>query len=384
MPAASPISDFPYSPNFLRGLRTCFLAGTLGQGGAERQLFYNLKCLTEGGAQVNLLCLTKGEFWEKPISKLGVNIHYVGSSNSRFGRVLQVYRSLRRLRPQVVQCQHFYTGIYGALAGRLLGIPTIGAVRSDGFSELNSNGRFFGQLSYRLPDWMAANSRGAIKNLRSLGFDPEKLLLLPNVVDADHFRPIEGRGSKDEFVILGVGSLETVKRFDRFLEIATSLGTRIEREVRVIIAGDGRQRHSIETLAAQARQKGVQVDLPGRVADPLNLCHSASVLLLTSDREGTPNVVMEAMACSLPLVATNIGGIPDLIMHGETGFLFDPSDSISAIVALARLANEPGLATKIGSRARSYIEAHHSFNLLPDILAGLYVKVLATKLSQCN
>jgi glycosyltransferase involved in cell wall biosynthesis len=353
------------------------LAGTLGQGGAERQLFYNLKCLTECGAKVDLLCLTKDEYWEKPISNLGIAIHYVGGTSSRLGRLLQVFRVVRRLRPQVVQCQHFYTGIYGAVAGRFLGVPSIGAVRSDGFWELKTNGRFWFNLSLVLPHWIAANSQRAIENLRSLGYNPEKFLLLPNVLDTKWFRPVAQHRFEDEFVILGVGSLERAKRFDRLLEIAAQLRGRIHRNLRVVIAGDGRQRHEIETLAEQTRQKGVNVELTGRVADPLPLFQRADVLLLTSDREGTPNVVMEAMACSLPVVTTNVGGVSELVKNSEAGFLFEPDDHPSALASIERLAREPGLAQEIGTRARLFIEKHHSVSLLPEILAGFYAKVLS-------
>lgn len=375
----SPISDLPSPAEALRGLRVCFLAGTLGQGGAERQLFYNLKCLTECGAKVDLLCLTQGEYWEKPISELGVAIHYVGGSSSRLGRLLQVFRVIRRLRPQVVQCQHFYTGIYGAVVGRFLGIPSVGAVRSDGVSELKANGRFFGRLSIAWPNCIAVNSQRAIENLCSLGYDRQKFLLLPNVIDTETFRPEPKPRTENEFVILGVGSLEPVKRFDRLLTIAAGLRDRIGRNLRVLIAGDGRQRIELETLAEKTRQKGVAVELAGRVADPLPLFQRADVLLLASDREGTPNVIMEAMACGLPVVATNVGGVADLVKNGETGFLFEPGDLISAQDVIKKLVDDPGLALSVAKRARSFIQEHHSLDRLPKILTGLYARVPGTK-----
>lgn len=373
-----PLSSTPDpSLNLLKSLRICFLAGTLGQGGAEQQLFYALKCLTECGADVSLLSLMAGEHWEAPIRQLGVSIHLVGGSASRLVRLLRVLKTVHRLRPRVVQCQHFYTSIYGAMAGRCLGIPSIGAVRSDGLWELKTNGRFWFNLSLVLPHWIAANSERAIENLRSVGFNPEKFLFLPNVVDTEWFRPFAQQRSEDEFVILGVGSLERAKRFDRLLEIAAQLRGRIHRHLRVVIAGDGRQRHAIETLAGHTRQKGVEVQVAGRVADPISLYQCADMLLLTSDKEGTPNVLLEAMACGLPVVATNVGGVSDLVKNGETGFLFEPDDHSNAVASLERLAREPGTAREIGQRARAFIEKHHSASLLPGILADLYAKVLS-------
>ena len=382
MSALQPVSlnPQPSTLDLLQGLRVCLIAGTLGQGGAERQLFYMLQCLKECGAEVNLLSLTQGEYWEAPIQRLGVPIYFVGGPGTRLRRLRCVIQTVRRLRPQVIQCQHFYTNLYGALAARWLGLPSVGGVRSDGFNELKSNGRFFGRLSLTLPQMVAANSNRAIENLRSIGCDPRKLHLLPNVIDTAWFHPGERSRSRDDFVILGVGSLEPVKRFDRLIEIALTLRSKIQRGVRVVLAGDGRLRQLIAGLAHQAREQGVKVDLVGRVTDPLallQLYQSADVLLLTSDHEGTPNVIMEAMSCGLPVVATAVGGVADLVQPGEAGFLFAPDQAEQAVAALVQLAREPSLASGLGARARSLIEAKYSVALLPNLLAGLYEKALA-------
>jgi glycosyltransferase involved in cell wall biosynthesis len=357
----------------------CFLAGTLGQGGAEQQLVYILKSLKQCGAVPSLLCLTKGEHWEAPIRQLGVPIHFVGGSGSRLVRLLRVLETVRRLRPQLLQSQHFYTNLYSAVPGRCLRIASVGAVRSNGLSELQVNGRLLGRLSLIWPDRIAANSQKAITNLVSLGFKPEKFLLLPNVVDTAVFTPAESPRSTTEFLILGVGSLEPVKRFDRLLQIAAELRARLNRVIRVVLAGEGSQRHVLETLAEQTRREGVNVELLGRVANPLNLYQSADVLLVASDREGTPNVILEAMACGVPVVATNVGGIADLVIDGENGFLFEPNDTARAVGALERLAREAEFGPEIGRNARGFIERHHSTNLLPEILEKLYETVLAPR-----
>src|SRR5579862_4193219 len=96
----------------LAKLKICFLAGTLGQGGAERQLFYNLKALRECGADVRLLCLGQHEFWEDPIRRLGIPIIYVGRSKSKLKRLVRIVAELHRDRPAIFQSQHFYTSAY--------------------------------------------------------------------------------------------------------------------------------------------------------------------------------------------------------------------------------------------------------------------------------
>src|SRR5262245_10008242 len=96
----------------LSRLTISFLAGTLGQGGAERQLFYSLRTLKESGAHPQLFCLTRGEFWEEPIRDLGVPIRWIGKHQSRAVRLACLIDSLRKDRPMIIQSQHFYTNIY--------------------------------------------------------------------------------------------------------------------------------------------------------------------------------------------------------------------------------------------------------------------------------
>ncbi|MFM8395386.1 MAG: glycosyltransferase, partial [Acidobacteriota bacterium] len=129
--------------------KIAFIAGTLGQGGAEKQLYHLLRALRDGGASLHLLCLTQGEFWEGPIRELGIPISWVGQSRSRLARLRHILAVLRGIAPQLVQSQHFYTNLYAALAGRLLRIPSVGAIRNDLFSELRHGGRLLGPLCLR-------------------------------------------------------------------------------------------------------------------------------------------------------------------------------------------------------------------------------------------
>jgi glycosyltransferase involved in cell wall biosynthesis len=281
------------------------------------------------------------------------------------------------LRPQVIQSQHFYTNIYAGAAGRCLRRSSIGAIRNDAVSELTAHAWPLGWVSVKLPHWVAANSAIALRNLGDLKLCGPRCLHLPNVVDTDHFRPAAYSSPKGEFTILGVGRLEPQKRFDVFLEAASRLSEAGARPVRAIIVGEGSMHRRLEKIASHKRRPGFAVELLGGLSNVLPIYEACHVLLLTSGWEGTPNVVMEAMACGLPVVATNVGGVPDLVRDGETGFVFDVGNVEVAVSALVRLVRNQTLAREMGSRARAFIEANHSVELLPQILAGLYEKVLA-------
>src|SRR5688572_19887114 len=112
-------------------MKVCFVAGTLGCGGAERQLLYMLKALQREGISTRVLSLTKGEEYERRIENIGIDVEFVGSSNNQLRRLWAMIDRLRRDPVDVIQGAHFFTNIYTALAGRALGIPSVGAVRGD-------------------------------------------------------------------------------------------------------------------------------------------------------------------------------------------------------------------------------------------------------------
>jgi glycosyltransferase involved in cell wall biosynthesis len=102
----------------------------------------------------------------------------------------------------------------------------------------------------------------------------------------------------------------------------------------------------------------------------------ADILVLTSEREGTPNVVMEAMATGLPVISTNVGGIPDIVYDSETGFLIEPGDIDSLVSKLMLLMEDTSLRQKIGTKARKFIVENHSLEMLPSILFKFYSSIL--------
>jgi len=351
-----------------------FLAGTLGQGGAERQLFYILRTLKEHGARLRVLSLTQGEFWEEKIRALNVQIVWVGRSRSRLGRLRRIVSELRVDRPEIFQSQHFYTNLYVTAAARALGMREIAAVRCDATSEVAGAGRWLRRLSLRAPRLIAANSRAAIRTAVALGVPAKRLCLLPNVVDTGQFKPSASK-KEPPLKLIAVGRLTEQKRLDRFLAVLARL--RKMSALKGVIVGAGPLQSKLEQ---QARALGLSpdgVEFRGKDVDMAALYCEADVLVLTSDYEGTPNVVMEAMAAGLPVVSTRVGGVVDLVEHGASGFLVEPGDDEALLKALLELVNDATLRQTMGERGREKIEPHYGLHRLPEFLVALYQQALA-------
>jgi glycosyltransferase involved in cell wall biosynthesis len=364
----------------LASLRICFIAGLLGQGGAERQLFYILKSLREQGATPHVLCLTRGDFWEEKIRQLGIPVTWVGQARSRLKRLTRIVRELKNIRPAVFQSQHFFTNSYAIAAGRLCGLPDIGAMRSNGVRELSANGSIMGWLSLRAPRVVAANSLAGIRYAVARGIPERKLYFLPNVVDTENFKPAAEK-PEQPIRLIAVGRLVKEKRFDRFVSVLAKVREQSKQPVTGMIVGPSDPRCDLRPeLIQQANALGLDsnaIEFRGAVANMAPLFQTAHVCVLTSDFEGTPNVVMEAMASGLPVVATNVGGVPEILQNGKTGFVTERSDEIAMSKALVCLIENQELRRKMGEQARSYIETKHSFNRLPAFLSSLYHLALA-------
>ena len=370
----------------LSKIRICYLAGTLGQGGAERQLYYAIQALLQSGASVRVMSLESGGFWEDPIKKLGASVTWVGQDRSRLKRVLRIVKELKREPADILQCQHFYTNAYASVAVLLLNCVAIGALRSNGYFDLGQSGRLGGRINLHIPRLLAANSQSSIRFAMERGVPQSRLYFLPNVVDTDRFKPAARENAG--ITLLAAGRLTREKRLDRFLTLIHRLRSEHGLNVRGCIAGPTRSDQDLRPeLERQAAALGLFPDglqFLGSVADMSSIYQQATMCVLTSEHEGTPNVLLEAMAAGLPVVATSVGGIPDIVQHGQTGFLVSGDDREALVQAVLKLIHDPDLRSNMGRRARAYVEETHSIRRLAENLSGLYEIAFARNRTKRN
>ncbi len=357
-------------------LRITFLAGSLGQGGAERQLIHMLRMLQSRGAVPSVLSLTKNEFWEGPILAMGIPVTWVGQSSAQPIRLERIVVELWRNKPQVLQSCHCFTNAYVAAAARITGIREVGAIRSD--TQQTVSGRFSMIRRWSLHHLrsIAVNSRASLESAIELGVRPNRLFHLPNVVDTSQFYPAGDPPSREGTVrLLAVGRLSAEKRFDRLLRILANLPVELRPIVRASIAGDGPLRPSLER---QARELGLDqtVCFLGPQADMAPIYRDHDLLALTSDSEGSPNVILEAMASGLPVLGTRTGGVTELVDSGVTGLVARPSDEVALAVALETLLRNRDLRRRMGAQARDRALLNHSPASLPRSLGNLYEMAL--------
>ncbi|MCC7308406.1 MAG: glycosyltransferase family 4 protein [Acidobacteria bacterium] len=356
-------------------MRVCFLAGTLGRGGAERQLMFMLESLIRMDVDVKLLCLTRGESFEEEIRRIGVDIDWVGEPSNRLARVVKVARSVANWSADILQSSHFYTNIYAGLAARINRIVSIGAIRSDLTSELDRNG-IYGKSQLSLPHHLIANSQAAVDRAIRTGVRKNRIDFVPNAIKGTPLPARSFSSDNRQVNISFVGRLSPEKRPELFVELASRLCSELPAfDLQFRMAGDGPMRERVQQLIVEKSLNGHRFSSMGELSDLSDLYNETDLLVLTSSYEGTPNVILEAMACGIPVVAPEVGGVPEIV-SSDRGILFPPSDFEALVAASKSLITDRRMRRQLGANARAFTARSRSINGLAAQLIEIYGKLL--------
>ena len=205
------------------------------------------------------------------------------------------------------------------------------------------------------------------------GFSRHQILHIPNGVDLSVFVPATQPPAVARNILF-VGRLDKMKGVDILLEAIAEL-KKSGIKCSCTIAGDGPSKESLQNLAGKLHIEN-QVVFAGTCSDIVRHLQAAAVFVLPSRSEGMPNAVLEAMACGVPIIATSVGGVPDIIQNGRNGLLIAPDDIRALSSALASLFTDPELAARIGTRARMDAESLFSLDRITDVYLALYQNLI--------
>lgn len=218
---------------------------------------------------------------------------------------------------------------------------------------------------------------------RAAGVSARRCVLLENGIDTTEYsrrRPTCAAKAAlglpvGSFVIGAVGRLAPEKGFDVLIHAVASLRDRYG-DVRLVIVGDGSERPRLEQLTAEVGLTD-RVTFTGWQADVRGYFEAMDVFVLSSYREGLPNVVLEAMALEVPVVATRVNGVPRVVRNGENGLLVDPGDPAELASAVATLLADPDRRAAYRAAGRQTVESHFSFARRMCRLAAAYDELLS-------
>jgi glycosyltransferase involved in cell wall biosynthesis len=371
----------------MNNLRILFLLTSLAYGGAETQVVRLAIRLKLRGWEVAVASLMPPKAYVEDLEAAGIPVFSLGIRRKLPDPrpVLRLVQIIRKWRPDIVHSHMVHANLLARIVRFLAPIPVlICSARSI------DEGSRFREILYRLTDSLCdlttqVSHAGLERYVRVGAVPRHKIRYIPNGVDTERFKPnLEDRLKfrkelgVEGFVWLAVGRFDPPKDYPSMLQAFARVVHKHSNTI-LLIAGDGPLRKTMENLARELgiekRTKflGIRRDIP-------QLMNAADAYVMSSSWEGMPNVLLEASATGLPIVATDVGGNREIVLDGVTGFLVPPRNPEALARAMLRIMDLSDEERKeMGKRARKHIEVKFNLDRVVDLWEILYYELLEKK-----
>lgn len=287
-------------------------------------------------------------------------------------------------KPDCVHLNSSKAGGIGALAARIALVPKI-IFTAHGlpFNEDRSKLQlmllwFFTWLTFLMCDKIISISNNDLRQIVKMPFCARKTILIPNGINPkkiffekrEKALAILGVKTKPGRQIVGViAELTKNKGIEYLLEAAKNIEPK--KEIQIVIIGAGEDKNKLKNLVAK-KQPGVMIDFIGFVPKAYLYLKAFDIFVLPSVKEGLPYVLLEAGLAARPVVATAVGGVPEIILEEKTGLLTPPKNPALIAAAISRLLTDPNLAKRLGSALREHILNNYSIEKMIKKTEALY------------
>ena len=340
-------------------------------GGAEKMMVDLARFTNRELFSVEVLCLRTGGFWEDELRQAGVPFTVLGSLRRPIiFDFFKLVRFIRAAAPDIVHTHLFGADFYGRLAASFAGVKKIISTEQN----LNWNENWLKKIAKRCTAGLAQKiiaASGAIKEylINEEGVLENKIEVIPNGVELDKFINKSREYEVGEPIVGSIGRLSPQKGFDFLLEAAADIPG-----LKVLIAGEGGEKQILEKIAAnlditgRVRLVGVQKDVPV-------FLESLDIFVLPSRWEGFGIVLLEAGLSGLPVIASRIDGIAEIIKDGENGILFEPGNVAELAEKLKKLLADPAERARLGKNLQQRVAAEYDIKKIVKRYEAVYQKI---------
>ncbi len=366
-----------------------FWAGSFERAGTQQFLLELLKRIDRARFDpIVMSTLRTGELISD-IESLGIEVIEFGTGRTLMSPAticgfFRAARFLRRERVAVLNCMLGLVTLIGPFVGRAAGVPVVLNNQRNLSYWMHGRSReaVYRFVNRRLVDAVLVNSAAAETELLDrFGVPAGKVVSVGTGIDLR--RIAEARvgdelakdlGLSGRTVVGIVAKLSPVKGHEYFLRAAAGIA-KARDDVAFLVVGDGPRR---ETLTQMAKELGIEdaVVFAGARDDVPSLLKLMDVFVLSSLSEGSPNAVLEAMAAGLPVVATDVGGLPDMVIDGESGILVAPGDSEALGSAISELLGDPERAEAMGRMGLTLATDKHDIEKVVQKVEGIMDRLL--------
>jgi glycosyltransferase involved in cell wall biosynthesis len=361
------------------GLRFDLVCGNLGHGGGEEVARQIAQSAIARGATVRIVNIGPDRSYAPRFAALGCDVEHHRVADPALAAVLRLRRRLAIGGADVVHAFGNVANLYGSAAARSARVPVIIASEHNplGSSRTRIRARIAGRLAHRY----IAVSQACATSLIGAGIAPSKVMTIVNGIDLRSLPPV-GRSSlhaelglAPETLLVGtIGSLKPQKNYERWLRVARRVAMS-DADVAFVVIGDGDLRVHLEAYASRLGL-GPRVSWLGTRDDAASLVGGLDVFLLASDREGLPLALCEAQAASVPIVATDTGGVREVVRDRETGFLCDASAESTLAERCLELLGSSDLRAEMGRAGKEWVRDTFDGAVMAASTIDLYLELL--------
>lgn len=367
-----------------------YVIGSLDLGGTERHLAQLAPLLKRQGWSLAIYCLTHSGIQRANLDREGITvigppveikttlrlIRFLGLLTS----CIKLFCILIRARPRIV---HFFLPL-SYLVGAPLAIASRISNRLMSRRSLNHYHKkhavqsWFERRLHSFVTFAMGNSQAVVNNLWAEGVPPSRTVLIYNGIDLTPFDPLSPRTKAihPRFVIIIVANLIPYKGHAELIEAIAGVSARMPADWELWCVG--RNDGLLAILERLAKEKNIHknVRFLGPRVDVPSLLKSADVSVSSSHEEGFSNAILEAMAAGLPVVATDVGGNAEAVVHGETGLIVPPQNPLALGEAILYLAQHPEIRERMGAAGRLRVQTRFSIDRCVQEYCDLYSKIL--------
>ena len=355
-------------------------------GGPERQILEHLRQSESDTMHFSLCCFQENGCateLETMAGSYGLDCTCVTAARPfDLGTIRQLARIIRERKVDLLVTHGYKPNLLGRIASWIERIPTVAVSR--GWTYESRRVRFYeflDRIFLRLADAVVAVSEGQRQKILASGVRPDKVRVIHNAIDlASYPGPAEKSVRaelgipQDAILVATAGRLSPEKNHMGLVEAARLVLEKMP-EVYFVVFGEGFLRPELEKVVADAGI-GNRFLLPGFRSDVRSLLHEIDIFVLPSHTEGLPNVVLEAFACRKPVVATLVGGTPEVVQQDENGFLVPAGEMNQFAEAILKLASDPKLRRKMGDNGFEHVLAAFGYPGQTDAYVDVYSELL--------
>jgi len=343
-------------------LKVIHLVEDLKIGGAERVIADIAEGLDRKRFDASVWCVTRGGETADELLEKGIEVHILGISSYRNPlNVFRLTRLLRKSKPEIVHTHGYFASVIGRLAAKNAHIPVIAAHVHSTYWEYKKRHLLIEKKLSRFTHKIICCSQAVenfVKNFEKIKDD--KTIVIYNGVDEERFSPLKATtsiraelGIDEEFSVVGTVSSLAPHKGHEYLIQAASLVLDAFPSAKFLIVGEGPLRKKLEDQAKKLNIHPAVIFTGARKDIPEMLSLIDVFVLPSFSREGLGIAIIEAMAAEKPVVATDIGGIPEAVQGGETGLLVPPGNPDALARAIIELLQNPEKAKEMGKSGRA-------------------------------